>query len=296
MFGWMLLLQVGPPAWQAVPFPHDQISFQRDGAEVARYHFGGDLRRPFVFPVIGPGGRMLTRMGHPHDPVGHSHHNSVWISHHKVDGVSFWSDQGGRIVHQRVERLDDGPSAAAATVLNHWTAPDGRVVLVERRRLEAREAGAGEWMLLLDLELSVPPGRAAVTIEQDPFGPIGVRVAKSMGVKDGGGRIVNSEGQVDEAGCFRKPARWVDYSGPVARDEIAGLTLMDHPANPGHPSPFHVRDDGWMGACLSLDRAVRIPEGRPLTLRYGIYVHGGALDVERVEARWKAFAPQPKKP
>ena len=29
-------------------------------------------------------------MGHPHDPVGHSHHNSVWIAHESVNGESFW--------------------------------------------------------------------------------------------------------------------------------------------------------------------------------------------------------------
>src|SRR5687768_551831 len=53
------------PFIQAVPQPYDQLSFQRDGTEIARYHYGKDLRRPFVFPLVGPSGRSLTRMGHP---------------------------------------------------------------------------------------------------------------------------------------------------------------------------------------------------------------------------------------
>ena len=94
---------------QGVPQPYDQVSFQRDGVEITRCHFAPTLKRPFLFPLIGPSGQSLTRMGHPHDPVGHSHHNSVWISHHDVQGVNFWGDTGkGRIVHQKIEKLTDG--------------------------------------------------------------------------------------------------------------------------------------------------------------------------------------------
>ena len=42
------------PRMQAVPLPRDEVSFQRDGGEIARFHFAQDQRRPFVFPVIGP--------------------------------------------------------------------------------------------------------------------------------------------------------------------------------------------------------------------------------------------------
>ena len=52
------------PRLQVVPMPDDQASFQRDGVEITRYHFGPGLERPFLFPVVGPSGRSLTRMGH----------------------------------------------------------------------------------------------------------------------------------------------------------------------------------------------------------------------------------------
>lgn len=83
------------PRMQVIPMPYHQASFQRDGVEITRYHFGPGLHRPFLFPIIGQSGISLTRMGHPHDPESHSHHNSVWISHNDVDGISFWSDGGG---------------------------------------------------------------------------------------------------------------------------------------------------------------------------------------------------------
>src|SRR5213593_153860 len=130
--------QIKPvPQMHAVPLPNHEISFQRHGLEIARYYFGPYLRRPFIFPIIGPSGRSLTRMGHPHEPQSHSHHNSVWISHHDVNGISFWEDRAkGQIVHQRIERFEDGPAAASVATVNAWTASN-QVLLVERRQITA---------------------------------------------------------------------------------------------------------------------------------------------------------------
>ncbi len=275
---------------QALPQPHAQISFQRDGVEIARYHFGDDNSRPFIFPVIGPSGRSLTRMGHPHDPMTHSHHNSVWISHQFVNGVNFWEDRAGgpRIVQQRLERLEDGDDAAFIEVLNHWLDKDGKVQMQEHRRVTAQALENGEWLLLLDLQFEARD--AEVTLAETPFGPIGVRMSKTIGVNDGGGTIRNSEGGVDEAGCFRKPARWVDYSGPITPTASEGITLMDHPSNAHHPVPFHVRNDGWMGAALTFGGELKIQPGEPLRLRYALYIHAGLPAAAELDARWKEFA------
>jgi hypothetical protein len=42
------------PRLQVIPQAYDQASFQRDGVEITRYHFGEGLERPFLFPVVGP--------------------------------------------------------------------------------------------------------------------------------------------------------------------------------------------------------------------------------------------------
>src|SRR5687767_3818943 len=111
------------PQMQALPLPDHQVSLQREGEEIARYYFGPELRRPFVYPIIGPSGRSLTRMGHPHDPESHSHHNSCWVAHHSVNGTSFWDDRApGRIVHQRIERFLDSDGMAGVLARNAWVA------------------------------------------------------------------------------------------------------------------------------------------------------------------------------
>jgi hypothetical protein len=274
---------------QAIPLPHDEVSFQRDGVEFARYHFGHDGKRPFVFPVIGPSGRSLTRMGHPRDPQSHSHHNSVWLSHQFVNGINFWEDRGGaQIAHQRMIRMDDGDDSAFVEAENAWLDKDAKPVMHELRRTKVKTLQGGAWLLLIDSQFEA---RAApVELGQTAFGMIGVRMAKTIGVNDGGGTIRNSEGGVDETGCFRKPARWVDYSGPITPQASEGITLMDHPMNLNHPVPFHVRNDGWMGAALTFPGAVTIQPGQPLRLRYGLWIHAGVPSPDDIERQWKAFA------
>jgi hypothetical protein len=144
--------------------------------------------------------------------------------------------------------------------------------------------------LLLVLDLTFHAAAAVVTFDKAGFGPVGVRVAKWMAVHFGDGRIVNSEGAEGEPAAFRKPARWMDYSGSVAEGVREGLTLMDHPKNVGHPSPFHVREDGWMGAMLSTEKAIPVSRETPLHLRYGVYVHGGVAQPAKLNNRWEEFA------
>lgn len=278
------------PRMQALPLPGLQVSFERDGREVTRYHCHPEQRRPFLYPVVGPSGRSLTRMGHPHDPVTHSHHNSVWIAHQDVNGVNFWTDGAapGRIVHERIEKLDDSASEASLVARSEWINTDtGKPLLRDRRRIAVIDLPGNELLIIIDLELTSMGGE--VRFGKTPFGLIGVRMAKTIGVYDGGGTIRNSEGQSDEPNVLWKRARWADYSGPITATATDGITLFDHPSNPNHPTFFHVRRDGWMGASLTYDEPRVLVAHEKLRLRYGLYVHAGAPSLHAIARQWEAF-------
>ena len=278
------------PQMQVLPIPYDQASVTRNGKEITRYHFGQSLERPFLYPVIGPSGRSLTRMGHPHDPNGHSHHNSVWVTHHIVNGVNFWGDAGtGKIRQQWVHRYEDSDELAMIETKNHWidTAKD-QILLEERRTIQFLPLEKQQWMLVLQIEFTAMQPK--VTFEDTAFGLTGVRMAKTIGVHDGGGIIRNSEGQVNEKQVFRKPAKWVDYSGPIAPGVIEGITLMDHPSNINHPTSFHVRGDGWMGTCLSFEKPIELNKGESLTLIYGLYIHSGLPGLQDINTQYEQFS------
>ena len=132
-----------------------------------------------------------------------------------------------------------------------------------------------------------------MTFGKTPFGLVGVRMAKTIGTSDGGGVIRNSQDAVNEKEVFWKPAKWCDYSGPITASTIEGMTLMDHPANPNHPTIFHVRADGWMGTSLTQDAPRAVEPGKPLRLRYGVYVHRGQPDLKALDQTWNDFANLP---
>jgi hypothetical protein len=76
----------------------------------------------------------------------------------------------------------------------------------------------------------------------------------------------------------------------VTRETQEGITLFDHPSNPNHPVPFHVRDDGWMGAALTFGNPITLAPGQTLKLKYGLYVHSGMPAAESLETAWKTFS------
>lgn len=276
------------PRMQVIPMPYQQASFQREGVEIARYHYSNALHRPFIYPVIGPSGRSLTRMGHPHDPESHSHHNSVWISHNDIDGTNFWSDDGkGKILHKRIVKFEDTDQACSITTENQWLADTNKVLLLETRKVTAIPLEDLEWFIIIDMEFKA--NDKPVTLGKTPFGMIGVRMAKTIGVNDGGGTIRNSEGAVNEKDVFWKRARWVDYSGLITKENLEGITLFDHPENPNFPSYFHVRNDGWMGASLTHDGPRTIQPDKPLQLRYGLYIHSDIKPANTIDAKWNRF-------
>lgn len=277
------------PRLQIVPQAYAQASFQRDGVEITRYHFGAGLERPFLFPVIGPSGRSLTRMGHPHDPESHSHHNSVWMSHVDVNGVDFWSDRRlGTVRHKRIVKYEDQGETSYLVAENEWVDKNGKVLLSETRKVSVVLLDGKEWLLVIDSMFTAKDKPA--TLGKTPFGLLGVRMAKTIGVNDGGGRIRNSEGGVNEKEILWKRARWVDYSGAIENGVIEGITLFDHPSNPNHPSYFHVRNDGWMGASLTFDGPWEIAPDKPLRVRYGLYIHSEMKPPAEIDSRWKRFA------
>ncbi len=139
-----------------------------------------------------------------------------------------------RLRHKRIVSYEDEGEKSSLTAENEWVDKDGRVLLNETRRITVTLLEGKEWLLVIDSTFAAAD--KPVTLGKTPFGLIGVRMAKTIGVNDGGGRIRNSEGGVNEKEIFWKQARWVDYSGPIETGRIEGITLFDHPSNPNHPS------------------------------------------------------------
>ncbi len=279
---------------QAIPLPANGVSFQFRGRELTRLNVAEGGLKPFLYPINGPDRISLTRMGHPHDAVTHAHHTSLWVGINEVAKCNFWeqskSDRQGRVELVAVDRLWDGAEWCGTSLRTRWIDPEGKLLLQEQRTISLQQPNPkGAWLLMIDLDFT-NPGSEPIIIGETAFGPLGVRMAKTIGVTDGGGRILNSAGQRNEAEAFRKPGRWVDYSGPVTETMHGGITLLDHPDNLHHPVAFHVRDDGWMGPSPFFAGGLTLAKGQSLHLRYGLWMHSGVPEAATVETVWQEFS------
>ena len=109
-----------PARCEVIPLPENQYSFRIDGFEKTRWIAGTDAPRPYFYPLNGPSGNTLTRMGHP-GAANHDHHRSVWFAHHKVLGIDFWSDNTeARIQQRQWFVISDGNENATLAVELGW--------------------------------------------------------------------------------------------------------------------------------------------------------------------------------
>jgi hypothetical protein len=277
------------PAVQVVPQPDDQLSFQVEGTERLRWHSSARYPRPFFFPLVGPSGRSLTRMGHPAAP-DHDHHRSLWWGHRDVAGVNFWEERGGAQQLRQdgwVHYQDGAEEAAMAVRLGWYDAHKVRLIQQELiavcRPLEGKET----W---LEIQTRFTPALDELKLGKTNFGFLGLRVAAGMSELYGGGRLTGSKGGRGEKELFGKPADWMDYSGPVVGERWEGVTFFDHPGNPGSPVSWHVRGDGWMSPAFNLRDGYLLKKKSPLVLRYALHLHAGEVDPKGAAARHAAFA------
>ncbi|NLT70961.1 MAG: hypothetical protein GXX91_09735 [Verrucomicrobiaceae bacterium] len=291
-----------PDRVELVPLPDHQVRFQIDGLEVTRWHYDPKYPRPFFYPFNGPSGSTLTRMGHP-GASDHDHHRSIWFAHHKVEGLNFWADGTGTAIRQkRWFHYRDGDREAVMASLLGWYDAEGAEILEQDLVAATLPLEGGEHLLELQITMRPAGGRETVRLDQTNFGFLAVRVAKTLSHRFGGGQLTNSEGLVGEKAIFGQTARWMDYSGPVAfpaegdgdgpgrATATEGITYFDHPENPRHPTAWHVRSDGWMGAAFCLGEGYTITDDAPLTLRYLLHAHAGDYDAERAAAVAGDFA------
>ena len=282
---------------EVIPLADHQVSFQVDGVEKLRWHYGTQYPRPFFFPFNGPSGVSLTRMGHP-GAQNHDHHRSVWFAHHSVNGTNYWADSSEARIRQNFWfRYRDGKDEAVMAAQLGWFDESDTQVMLQDFVVALLPLPNNEHAVEFQIALRPPESVAEVTLDKTNFGLLAVRVSKTLSAVFGGGKLSDSEGNVTEKQIFGKQARWVDYSGPVVvgqRDSrhvvSEGITYFDHPNNPRYPTHWHVRQDGWMGASYGMMAAQKIDPQNPLILRYLLHAHSGTYDAEQAEAIHEQFA------
>jgi len=88
----------------------DVLDVVVNGESVTSYHYGDDLRKPYLWPLKAEGGVAVTRdypMGDPDRSKDHPHHTSFWTGYGDLNGADYW-EHGGRTGWQHTESIEYG--------------------------------------------------------------------------------------------------------------------------------------------------------------------------------------------
>jgi hypothetical protein len=317
LFGWFNLpaeadAQLGNSdgAWQMTP-GEDRIELRFNGDLVTAYHIG-EVPRPFFYPIIGPGGVAVTRSypmekGPDEEETDHVHHRSLWFSHGEVNGINFWGDRegDGRQRHTGLKGVRIKPESISLTTANDWLAASGATVLQDAREYTLSKAQNGA--LIIDFQITLQATVGPVVFGDSKEGSLGLRMAhwmrlvkKDRKTPQPTASVVNSEGVTGKA-VWGKRAEWIDYFATDPKGKTIGIAVMDHPSNLRHPTWWHARDYGLLGANPfgegSFEKQTpkgagdfTLADGDELTLRWRLVVHPGKPERAGVAELFEAFA------
>jgi hypothetical protein len=285
----------------------DTLAVYIDDVHFTTYHFSNENRKPFLWPVHSGGDVPITRawpMGEAEDKTDHPHHKSLWTAYGDVNGADCWGE-GGNAGYQISGEVTHGSGDAYGWISakNTWTDKDKNPVVDEAR--EYRFYAGKPDARLADVIVTFTARYGDVKFGDTKEGGIlSVRVRDQIRA-DRNGEITNAEGLKGERETWGLPSPWCDYSGEIEGEGVHGITIFDHPENLRHPSRWHVRNYGLMGANVfglsyftkgkeDMNGEYNLAEGETLTFKYRIYVHEGDVEEAKVADRYADYANPPK--
>lgn len=298
--------------WQLSQNEAGEVKVAWGGQPLTEYRFV-DLKKPVLYPVMGPGGRSMTRhyplrAGVPGEATDHPHHKSIWLAHGDVNGYSYWDEKAVIDVVERPRII--GEAAFSVTQALRSTEPEPQEVGREHLTLRFgvvdsnRAPLDGGWWLQYDVEYEATQG--PLTFGDTKEGFFAIRTHPSLrlsndprsGVTGANGRALNSSGLKDRE-LWGKRASWVAYSGRIDSQSVT-MIMMDHPTNLRHPTTWHARDYGLVAANpFGLHDFEKQPKGtgdftlepgQRLKASYRIAFVPGELDEAAIRAAYEAFA------
>ncbi|HEV56758.1 MAG TPA: hypothetical protein ENN87_04585 [Phycisphaerales bacterium] len=260
-------------------------------SRVSLYQYGGVPFKPYMKELRTPAGLNVLRDA----PADHLHHHGLMFAL-EVDGVDFWGETAGCGVQQHASMSavshigEDGLHGTFVEAL-HWLAPDGRVLLDERRTMDTC-IGATAVVVTWRSELRRPAGMEPARIGGRHYFGLGARFVEAM---DAGGRFFNAEGRPGEV--FRGEerlvsSRWCAYRSRIGEHDVT-VAMFDGPDNPRPATWFTMTEPfAYLSATMAYhEQEIMLPPGETLTVAYGVAVWDGtpsAAQIEAAYARWKA--------
>ena len=298
------LVAVAAPAEEAFRWTEQaggKLALTENGQPVLVFNYGLQLkdgvkeqfrRADYFHPVYDLDGVVLT----DDFPKDHFHHRGLFWAwpHATVGGKTYnpWACVG---MQQRFKRWLVRETKADTAVLgieNGWFLGDRSVV---RETVEARIHRHTESGRAMDVTVTLEAEQEPVTLSgqheaNKGYGGFTLRFAPRRDAS-----IWLSTGKTDkDAVQVRSP--WADYSGKFgAGDAVSGVAIFDHPKNPTHPTTWLTRFYGVLNPTWPALESVTLQAGKPVTLRYRLWIHRNDCAAGKVAEAYAAWASEAAK-
>jgi hypothetical protein len=257
-----------------------KVEVRIDGELFTSYIWPEMLKKPVLWPVISPGGNMLTRsypmVSREGDRTDHPHHVGIWLNYGDVNGLDFWNnseaipperaDQYGTIYHRAIEKAEDGRGKAELAVLADWKAPDGTLMLEEQTVFKFTTS---EDRRIIDRTTTLTAMIEEVNFTDNKEGMFAIRVARELELpSENPTMLVDAHGNetlvekmdntrvrgnyrsaegVEGAEVWGTRCRWMELSSEIDGEPVS-IVIIDHPSNVGYPTYWHARGYGLFSA------------------------------------------------
>jgi hypothetical protein len=285
----------------------DRIRIEIDGKHFSDYVISADATKPYLHPLRTAGGKQITR-SFPMDLVegekrDHPHHRGLWFSYGEVNGWDFWANEKtqkgvgkgrGEIKVVKVREVKSGKKNGVIATTQEWIDGTGKKLISESRTMTFYSDPV---LRTIDFDI-VLTGLETCEFGDTKEGAFALRLVHAL-EEEGTGVMTNAEGASREKDVWGKKSAWVDYSGTLDGEKL-GVAILDHPANPEHPTFWHSRAYGLFAANpfgvkdFTRNKAdvggATLKQGESWRYRFRVIIHPGDVKGIDLAAAWKKYS------
>ncbi len=253
-------------------------------------------RSGYVHPLFSRSGRLLS----DDFPLNHKHHHGLWLTWSQTvfEGrpTNFWEQARleGKVECVGVDCRLSGPVCGGLRARHLYTdlkAPGGpKPAMREVWDLRVWAADGG---YMIDFVSSLEcAGESPVLFREHRYGGLGFR-GSAQWDRPGAVEFLSSEGKKRADGNETR-ARWCDMFGEVD-GSLVGIAFLSSPENFRFPQGMRIHPtEPFFNFAPCQGGDFRLEPGKPLVLRYRLFVHDGALEAAEIERLWQDYAEPPE--